>query len=226
MVISGISYTNIKTNNQTKRALTLLLYVWPCDSLPLIYQNHHLHPSLPSLFSLPDGDGGGQGWRRRPPSFLTSLPPPHQNPSPPISASRFHFLPHCSAPPPFSCFIFRRATTVDGEKEVKLRPFEYFSSHASILKWFLMVPFPFQFLFCPTLGGGHFPAKRTNFRRPTVARDGKNAHQDWVSLRWVSFPISFSLGPIQVRYLGRALCNSKICTITLIILILSIREVQ
>ena len=112
-----------------------------------------------------------------------SLPQPHQNPSPPISASRFHFLPHCSAPPPFSCFVFRRATTVDGEKEVKLRPFQYFLSHASILKLFLMVPFPFQFLFCPTLGGGHFPAKRTNFRRPTVARDGKNAHQDWVSLR-------------------------------------------
>ena len=46
MVIFGISYTNIKTNNQTKRALTLILYVWPWDSLP-----PHLPKSSSSPFS-------------------------------------------------------------------------------------------------------------------------------------------------------------------------------
>ena len=59
MVISGISYTNIKTNNQTKRALTLILYVWPWDSLP-----PHLPKSSSSPFSSISVLSSGRRWRR------------------------------------------------------------------------------------------------------------------------------------------------------------------
>ena len=72
MIISGISYTNIKTNNQTKRALTFPLYIWPCDSLPFIYQIiiFTLLFLLCSLFRTAMAAAKGDGGDRRPFSLL------------------------------------------------------------------------------------------------------------------------------------------------------------